>query len=449
MWCTTTSRWIALGAVFWGMLLGAASPVRAGFPVTGVPVSELSAFDDAMQEFMAAHGHRAAVLAVMKDGCVVYQRGFGYAFNQLEPLSENTPMRLASISKPIVKVAIEKLHEDRLLDVDDFVFDLGQEAGGLLDLPPWPGPGPDHESMKEITVDHLLEHVSGIPQWMEFGIEIGIAMGVSCPSGIENMIRYALGKPLACIPPGSSDCEEYNNFNYAILGHVIADVSGLPADVYIQRNILTPEIWVPATDVYQAMPFRSLQSPREPLYNNSVPRLNFFEPVCGTGPRVPWPYGGIELIAGVGGGGIVSSAAPLLIFMNEYSTYRTAGGGMPGTSTYIAQRKSEGISLAVLLSKDGPDPGNAWNAAATIFDIIDNNSLNWPTTCVDGFWVDFNASVSGFGGFDDPFHTIGSMLSSTTDGTRLNIKPGSSSWTGRISQRLRIDASFGAARIGE
>jgi hypothetical protein len=39
-------------------------------------------------------------------------------------------------------------------------------------------------------------------------------------------------------------------------------------------------------------------------------------------------------------------------------------------------------------------------------------------------------------------------LSSTTAGTKLHIKSGSSSWTGTISERMRIDAPFGTATIG-
>ena len=40
-----------------------AAPARGQLPVSGVPVPELSAFDDAMQDFMAANGIISGVLA--------------------------------------------------------------------------------------------------------------------------------------------------------------------------------------------------------------------------------------------------------------------------------------------------------------------------------------------------------------------------------------------------
>ena len=72
--------------------------VRAQLPVSGRPVPELKAFDDAMQSYMSTMGITAGVLAVSVDGCIVYQRGFGYLIPPPGEvnLPENTPMRLAT-----------------------------------------------------------------------------------------------------------------------------------------------------------------------------------------------------------------------------------------------------------------------------------------------------------------------------------------------------------------
>ena len=67
-----------------------AGPARA-LPVTGQPVPNLAAFDQSMQDFMGQQGLGAGVLAVSKDGCVVYQRGFGTWMWGFSPLPENTP----------------------------------------------------------------------------------------------------------------------------------------------------------------------------------------------------------------------------------------------------------------------------------------------------------------------------------------------------------------------
>ena len=87
--------------------------------------------------------------------------------------------------------------------------------------------------------------------------------------------------------------------------------------------------------------------------------------------------------------------------------------------------------------------------ASAIGTLIDVSITSWPTFCVDGSWVDFNAASSGFGGYDDPFHTMGTALISTAPGVKLRFKPGTSNWTGTLSTGMRLDAPFGLATIGQ
>ena len=165
------------------------------------------------------------------------------------------------------------------------------------------------------------------------------------------------------------------------------------------------------------------------------------------------PYGGFDLVATIGAGGIVSSAAPLLIFLEQYlAEWDTFWfhGGVDGTSTTIGRIKSNGINIVVLFSERTVDTlGHAGVVAEQILSIINESNLTWPTFCVDGFWLDFNASSSGFGGHDDPFHTMDAALAAIADGTKLRIKEGTSNWTGTISTRTLIDAPFGRVVIGQ
>ena len=81
--------------------------------------------------------------------------------------------------------------------------------------------------------------------------------------------------------------------------------------------------------------------------------------------------------------------------------------------------------------------------------LLDTSITTWPTICVGGSRVNFNAASSGFGGYDDPFHTMESARASTAPGVKLRFKPGTSTWTGTLSTRLRLDAPFGLATIGQ
>ncbi|UCE59890.1 MAG: serine hydrolase [Phycisphaerales bacterium] len=78
--------------------------VNAGdLPMSGMPVPELAVFDRTMQDFMAERDIGAGLLGIMKDGCIVYERGFGYMENYHGGgvLPEDAMMRIASCGKPI------------------------------------------------------------------------------------------------------------------------------------------------------------------------------------------------------------------------------------------------------------------------------------------------------------------------------------------------------------
>ena len=73
--------------------------------------------------------------------------------------------------------------------------------------------------------------------------------------------------------------------------------------------------------------------------------------------------------------------------------------------------------------------------------------VDWESLkAIDGFWVDFNASSSGYGGHNDPFHTMNNALAATTDGTKLRFKTGTSNWTGTISATFGLPCDLRGVR---
>ncbi len=124
--------------------------------ITGVEVPELAAFDKLMSRFIAEHGIPGGSLAIIKDGRVVYARGFGYADRKTKaPVEPTSLFRIASISKPFTAVAILQLVERGKLRLDDKPFEL-------LGLKPYAGKDakPDPR-LKQITVLELLHHTGG------------------------------------------------------------------------------------------------------------------------------------------------------------------------------------------------------------------------------------------------------------------------------------------------
>ncbi len=432
-------------------------------PVTGVPVPELADFDQAMQDLMAEHELEGGVLAVSKDGCVVYQRGFGW-LSESYPLPENTLMRLASVEKPLTAAIIRRLIDFGDISLTDHVFDLGQPGGGILHIEPWEDLGNDE--LPDITVEHLLHHEGGWdadlidfdPQFA--AIYIAGQMGIPSPPGRENTVRYMLSQPLQHTP-GTE--HHYCNFGYMLLGLIVEQFEGPPHVDAIREHILTPDMWVPATELIRGRTFRADQSLREPWY--ICPGCYCSNVYDSGGPSVPCPYGGWDHESFTGHGNLVASAAPLLTFLDNYAVsgtnigmpLSTPGGGwhtgaVDGTST-IAQQRSDGINVVVLFNQRMPsnDPDLARTMATAICARIDdpNTPITWPTLCVDGSWVDFDATSSGFGGYDDPFHTMDVALAASAPGVKLRVKPGASNWTGTLSMRMRIDAPFGTVTIGQ
>ena len=458
MFPTKKTTRLALGLIFG--LAGLPATI-AQLPVTGVPVPELADFDDAMQDHMALYGLQAGVLAVSRDGCVVYQRGFGW-LSESHPLPENTPMRLASVEKPLTAATVRKLANLGHFSLGDCVFDLDQPGGGILDIEPWGDIGDDE--LQDITVEDLLHHEGGWdgeligfdPQFE--AIFIAGDMGISSPPGRVNTARYMLSQPLQH-SPGTQFA--YCNFGYMLLGLIVEQFEGpLHVDA-IREHALTPAMWVPATELIRGRTFLADQSPREPAYLcPEYTCTNAFDP---EGPQIECPYGRWDHEAFTGHGNLVASAAPLLTFLDRYVVFGSSigmplsapisnghTGAIDGTST-VARQRSDGINVVVLFNQRIPnsDPDLAATMAAEIYELIDTTSITWPPRCVDGSWVDFNAASSGLGGYDEPFHTMDAALAATAPGVKLRIKPGSSNWTGTLSSRIRIDAPLGTATIGE
>src|SRR5262249_39147993 len=123
-------------------------------PVSGTAVPDLAAFDRAMLTYMKERGVRAGALAVMKDGRLILQRGYGWAARdgsrQVQP---DDPFRLASVTKPFTAAAVRNLIRRGKLSLDTRVF-------ALLGVKPPPGRFADPR-LAHVTVRHLLDHRGG------------------------------------------------------------------------------------------------------------------------------------------------------------------------------------------------------------------------------------------------------------------------------------------------
>ena len=102
---------------------------------------------------MLERGIPGAVVAVVKDGQLVWSEGLGYADVENEvPCTPDTSMRIASISKPLTAIALLQLWQRGKVDLDAPIQKY---------VPEFPVKEYDGEKVK-ITTRQLLSHTAGI-----------------------------------------------------------------------------------------------------------------------------------------------------------------------------------------------------------------------------------------------------------------------------------------------
>ena len=272
-------------------------------PLTGTAVPELASFDRIIPALMVKWGIPGGAVAVVKDGRLIYSRGYGYSdIETATPTAADALFRLASISKPITAAAALKLEEEGKLDLDTPAFsfrpDITEPSGTTRDA-----------RINGITVRQLLWHVggwdrdqSGDPMFNPVGI--AQALGVLAPAGCESVMRYMLGRPLD-FAPGTRFA--YSNFGYCVLGRVIEKVAGESYPNYVKEKILTP---LGISRMQIGASFKEGRAPGEVTYYDRDSTVSVFG-----GGIVPWPYGGFFLESFDAVGAWIASAPDLLKFM--------------------------------------------------------------------------------------------------------------------------------------
>jgi N-acyl-D-amino-acid deacylase len=171
-------------------------------PTTGTYLPALGSFDETILAFMETNHIPGAAFAIVKDGQLIYSRGYGYANSEeKEPATPTSLFRLASVSKPITAVAIMTLVQSGKLKLDEPAFPL-------LDFRPFLPPGHHQDPrLDSITVRQLLEHSGGWDRDKSGDImfkhfQVAADMGIASPPDHESLIRWAMGQ-LLDFTPGS------------------------------------------------------------------------------------------------------------------------------------------------------------------------------------------------------------------------------------------------------
>jgi len=162
-------------------------------------------------------------LAIVEGDRIVDMRGFGRACPGGEAPTPQTPFILGSVTKSFTALAVMQLVEAGKIELD----------APVQRCLPWFQVA-DPEASALITVRHLLNQTSGLPDWAG---EITLADFDDSPNAAERQAR-ALATLELSHPVGSAF--EYSNVNYSLLGLIIEAAGGESYANYIQEHIFLP-----------------------------------------------------------------------------------------------------------------------------------------------------------------------------------------------------------------
>jgi len=163
-----------------------------------------------------------AAIAVIKDGTVVYKRGYGIANLEYNvPITPSTVFHVASVSKQFTAFAVTLLANQGKLSLDDDIRKY---------LPEVPDFG------KKITVRNLIHHTSGLRDQWEL-----LAMGGWRLDDVitkEHILKMVRNQKELNFDPGQEHL--YSNTGYTLLAVIAERVSGQPFPEFTAANIFRP-----------------------------------------------------------------------------------------------------------------------------------------------------------------------------------------------------------------
>jgi len=235
--CVQAAGGSARAARFSAVFVQRETPVEKVFTARG-PVANAD-IDNVLMNAMMAQPLRQASLAIVKGTRLVYARGYTYAEPDW-PLAEPTTLfRLASVSKTVTALAAFQLIEEGKLKLTDRMQDI-------LALTTPHGTAPADPRFREITVAHLLEHVSGLNP-NAFGNDVAIfdafkaarpGQPFALPVNAAMVDSYIASLKLADNPGAKA---EYNNCGYYLLARIVGKLRRAATPIAaIQQHLCAP-----------------------------------------------------------------------------------------------------------------------------------------------------------------------------------------------------------------
>jgi CubicO group peptidase (beta-lactamase class C family) len=238
---------LALGLVV--ALLGSATGMRADDPLAspesvGFSADGLKAFQQTMRALVDDAKLAGVTTLVARHGKVVHLDAYGVQdLATKKPIARDTIFRIASMTKPIVGVAMMMLWEQGKWTLDDPVAKHIPEFAGLKVATP----NGEVPQITPMTMRQLMSHTAG------FDVSAGYAKAniADRDQPLQSMIDKLAGLPLAAQP--GSDWRYGPSVD--IQGYIVEKLSSQSLDVFLRTKIFEPlgmkdtGFWVDASKV--------------------------------------------------------------------------------------------------------------------------------------------------------------------------------------------------------
>ena len=191
--------------------------LRFGTPESaGLSSVSLMELDYIMQEAIDDSTFPGGVVGVVRKGTMVWNRAYGYHdYSKTRAVRNDDAYDLASVTKIMATTtAIMKLIDDEKLSLDDKVADFIPEF--------------DTGKKRDVTIEHLLLHTSGLPAFKVY---------VDKFKTRGEILKAIKNEPLEADP---GEKYIYSDLGFILLAEIVEEISGQHLDRFVRSRFFGP-----------------------------------------------------------------------------------------------------------------------------------------------------------------------------------------------------------------
>jgi CubicO group peptidase (beta-lactamase class C family) len=315
-----------------------------------VSAADFSASDALMLRLMSTHNVPGAALALIKDGSIVLEKGYGFRDLAAQaPVTTATLFNIGSISKSFTALGVAQLVDQHQVDLDApvirYIPDLRLS---------------DPQATQAVTLRQLLSHTSGLPadeQWPQ-----------QVPATRNGIVSEFASMPITA-QPGTRF--QYCSRCIVLAAYVLERITGQSWEAYTRMHTFAP---LGISTASFGPPGLEKAPDRAQPYRHD-----------GVLGQVPVPWSRLQYLRPLGpAGGIDANVAD----MARYALFQLGDGTMSGRRVLSAQMMAE-------LHRPETAVGVDWRPAAPAENL--HYSLGWFTADIHGVHLVYhNGENPGF-----------------------------------------------------